>query len=76
MIIPHIIDQYVWNSLVSEIGAGPKGVSIGKLNPRNFENGILDLMHNKSYKDKTRQISLSLQKENYEDALCKVIIGK
>lgn len=28
MIIPHLIDQFVWNRIVTEKGAGPKGVII------------------------------------------------
>ncbi len=31
MTVPHIIDQFVWDKLVAERGAGPRGIRIGKL---------------------------------------------
>jgi hypothetical protein len=37
MIIPHIIDQYAWNNLVSELGIGPVGIAISKIKSKNLE---------------------------------------
>jgi len=31
MVIPYIIDQFVWNEIIDKIGAGPKGIKIGKI---------------------------------------------
>lgn len=28
MIIPHIIDQFVWDKIVNDLGAGPGGIKI------------------------------------------------
>ena len=57
MIIPHIIDQYAWNNLVSELGIGPVGIAISKIKSKNLEPKILDLFHNQAYKAKVLKIS-------------------
>ena len=36
MIIPHIIDQFVWNKIIYNIGAGPKGIKVDKITTKNL----------------------------------------
>ncbi|WP_417600269.1 glycosyltransferase [Owenweeksia hongkongensis] len=67
LIIPHIIDQFMWNDLLSKKGAGPKGPSIGKVKLATLENKILDLWNNESYKSKAQEIALVMNKENFKD---------
>lgn len=74
MIIPHIIDQYAWNDLVSDLGIGPKGIAISKIKTKNLEPKILDLFQNQSYKIKARKISKKIKEENYKESLYKTII--
>jgi len=56
MIIPHIIDQHLWNTLNNNRGLGPKGPSIGKLSPK-FEELIIDLYTNPKYHNAALTIS-------------------
>ena len=32
MIIPHLFDQFVWDKIISDLGVGPKGIKISKMN--------------------------------------------
>ncbi|MGK9368493.1 glycosyltransferase [Melioribacter sp. Ez-97] len=74
MIIPHILDQHIWNDLLTKLKVGPKGVSIKKFSIKSFEKGVLDLLHNEKYKENAIAIGNKMQNENYEDYLLKVIL--
>lgn len=69
MIIPHIIDQFVWNKIIYKIGAGPKGIKIGKITTKNLEPKILELVNNSSFKEKAEQVAGQMGKENFREEL-------
>lgn len=73
-IIPHIIDQFIWNKIVYDKGAGPKGIKIGKINSQDLERMILDLLTNTAYKKKAEQISYQMKKEYFKDELYRTIM--
>jgi len=73
LIIPHIIDQFVWNKLMFEKGIGPLGPSIGQLNARTFESAVLDLWNTPAYKNKAVQLGEVMQYENHDQALVNYI---
>jgi UDP:flavonoid glycosyltransferase YjiC (YdhE family) len=50
LIIPHIVDQFIWNALIHDMGLGPKGINIGRITKKNLEPKILNLMNNSSFK--------------------------
>ena len=75
MIIPHLTDQYLWNDLVSGLGAGPKGIAAAKLTEQKLEPRILDLIHNSSYKSAALRISKAMEKEDFTQQLCRTIVG-
>lgn len=74
MIIPHIIDQHVWNDIVANLGAGPKGMKIAKINNRDLELKILELMSNEQYRKKAEKISVQMNQENFLHDLYQTII--
>ena len=74
MIIPHFIDQFVWDDIVSELSLGPKGVRINKVSIHTLESKILDLLNNPSYKENSIRIGEQMQKEDYVGELCASII--
>lgn len=74
MIIPHIIDQFVWNQIVSELGAGPKGVNIGKLSAGKLEPLLLDLYKNRDYKERAEQLGKQMRSEDLKDELYRYLI--
>ena len=76
MIIPHIIDQFVWNRIIADSGAGPKGITIGKITTTNLETLILELYHNKEYKERATKLAAQMQKEQgLIDELYKEIVN-
>jgi UDP:flavonoid glycosyltransferase YjiC (YdhE family) len=74
MIIPHFMDQFVWNKITFEMGVGPKGVKISSISTKNLEPKILELLNNKSFKEKSEEIGNQMKKEEYRDEICKTIV--
>lgn len=74
MIIPHIIDQFVWDTITSNLGVGPKGIKIDKIKTKNLEPKIFDLLNNNDYKNKSAQISNQMIKEDFEEELYNSVI--
>jgi len=64
LIIPHIIDQYFWNRLVSDKGLGPKGISVHKLNERNLWPILSDFWSNGKYLENVSEIAHQMQGES------------
>jgi sterol 3beta-glucosyltransferase len=73
MIIPHIIDQFLWDTLISNMGVGPKGIAIKKFSKPLFESRLLDLFTSKAYKQKAEDIALEMDKEELEDMFFAVL---
>jgi len=75
MIIPHFMDQFVWDKIISELGLGPKGIKISRITNKNLEPKVLELLNNKSFKERSERIGNQLGKEDYKEELYKAIIG-
>lgn len=75
LIIPHIIDQFVWNKMIFETGIGPLGIQIGKINQGNIAPKIMELMHSQSFFEKTKAISEMMLEENFEEEIYQTIIN-
>jgi hypothetical protein len=45
MIIPHMIDQFVWDKIIFNMGVGPKGVKISRITNKNLELKVLELFN-------------------------------
>ena len=73
LVIPHIIDQFMWNDVVHNLGAGPLGIRISKLSKKSFEPVLLDLYNDESYKAQAKKLSVTMSKENKETELLKMI---
>lgn len=74
MAIPHFIDQFVWDTLIDELGVGPSGIKVSKMTRKNLEPKILELLSNKSYKENSERIGKQLKKEDYKEELYQSII--
>ena len=74
IIIPHIIDQYLWNRINSNKGFGPKGVSINNLNEAVLESLLKDLVSNPSYKEKAQLAAKIIKNERYSQELLEFIM--
>ena len=74
MIIPHLFDQFIWDKIISDLGVGPKGIKINRINNKNLELKILELLNNRSFKEKSAKIGNQMKKEDFKDELYKTII--
>ncbi len=74
MIIPHIIDQFIWNNIIFETGAGPKGIKISKINEENLEPKILELINNPEFAANVQKLAKKMQKEDFTNELCDAIV--
>ena len=75
MIIPHFMDQFVWDKIISDLGLGPKGIKISRISNKNLEPKVLELLYNKSFKERSEIIGNQLGREDYKEELYKAIIG-
>lgn len=75
MIVPHIIDQFLWNGVVHAHGVGPRGVAINKLTTNELEPKILDLWQNQTYKSKVSDMAERMQTEVFDDELYSALVG-
>ena len=73
MIIPHIIDQFLWNALISNKGVGPRGIPIKKFSKALLEPKLLDLFTTKQYRRRAEGISTEMGKENLEDVFYEIV---
>ena len=76
LIIPHIIDQYVWNTMLAKKGAGPLGMDVSKISTKRLEPKILDVINNPDYKSTAQSLGKQMKKEDYREAIFKAIIGE
>lgn len=74
LIIPHIIDQYGWNTLVDNLGAGPKGPSVKNLSKKKIEPLLSDLVVNKTYKLRVQKIAIEMNNEYLKEELYEFIM--
>ena len=75
LIIPHIIDQFLWNRLLHKRGVGPRGTAVTQLNEKNFRDGVTELWENPAYREEAEKISRSMQQEDFREALLRAILG-
>lgn len=74
MIIPHIIDQFVWDKIIYDMGVGPRGIKINKITTKKLEPKILELVNNSSFKKKAEQVASQMRKEDFREKIYKSII--
>ncbi|MEL6356833.1 MAG: glycosyltransferase [Bacteroidota bacterium] len=69
LIIPHIVDQFFWNRRIRDLGLGPLGVKVKKLNTSSFEPLLLELRGNASYRKTAHEFGERLRRENFNEKL-------
>jgi len=73
MIIPHIIDQFIWNKIVHEKGAGPKGIKIRQITTKTLEPKILELVDNPTFKKNAEELAGKMKNEDFTEDFYRVI---
>jgi UDP:flavonoid glycosyltransferase YjiC (YdhE family) len=76
LIIPHIIDQFMWNEILSDQGVGPKGISIRKLSRAKLEPLVVDFYSNASFKEKATELAKQIQGEYFEEEVLTFLQAK
>lgn len=75
LIIPHIIDQFMWNKLIAENELGPLGPSITKINQQNFTESLNNLYNNNQFKINAELMGAKMKTEHLADYLYNLIIS-
>jgi UDP:flavonoid glycosyltransferase YjiC (YdhE family) len=74
MIIPHFMDQFLWDDMICELGVGPKGVKVSRMTTKNLEPKVLELLNTRRFKEKSVQIGHHMKQEDFTDELYTTII--
>ncbi|MGB3181055.1 MAG: glycosyltransferase [Cyclobacteriaceae bacterium] len=76
LIIPHIIDQFVWRDIVYANGCGPEGVKAGSITKAKLSPLVKDLLHNAAYKQKAEKLGKQMTEEADSEKLVRFITGQ
>jgi UDP:flavonoid glycosyltransferase YjiC (YdhE family) len=76
MIIPHIIDQFVWDTIIADLGVGPRGIKVNKITTNNLEPKLLELINNEAFKQKATQVASQMAQEDFREAVYQAIIAE
>ncbi len=74
MIIPHILDQHLWNDIISQMGLGPKGIPIKKFNAQRFESKLLEMLQKPDYKNQAEKVGERMRKEDHHNTLMDILV--
>ena len=74
LIIPHIIDQFLWNDINYKKGLGPKGIPINQITEENLKPLIAELIENEVYKENSFKAMKEMKKENLKSELYNFIV--
>ena len=69
MIIPHILDQFIWNNIYTQIGVGPKGIAIDKITESNLKPKMKTLFIESGYKEKSEHLAEQMNAEDFKDQI-------
>ncbi len=64
IVIPHIIDQFIWGNKVYELGVGPKPIPRSKLNAEALATAFKEATENSSLKEKSAELGSLIRNEN------------
>ncbi len=73
LIIPHIADQFFWNRRLNEMGLGPLGLFIKRLNAANLHPLLQDLYTNPRYYQRAKEVGDDLRQENGKSQLFELL---
>jgi UDP:flavonoid glycosyltransferase YjiC (YdhE family) len=70
MAFPLIIDQFYWAHRVSKLGIGPEGGNMGRISKEGLRKKVLDLVSNRTYREKAEALGALIRSENGIQAAC------
>jgi len=63
LVIPHIIDQFIWGQKVFELGVGPEPIARAKLTVENMAEGVRQAASNEKYIKKATELGSLIRAE-------------
>lgn len=75
MVVPHIIDQFMWNRTLAELGVGPKGPGITKISEARLTPLLGDLWENPAYKARAGELAARMAREDFASEVVRQIAG-
>jgi sterol 3beta-glucosyltransferase len=69
LIIPHLIDQFMWNQMMFDLGVGPKGIAIKDISVEKLLPLVQGLWENPIYKEKAKVLSIKMKNEDLKEDL-------
>jgi UDP:flavonoid glycosyltransferase YjiC (YdhE family) len=73
IIVPHIIDQYLWAQEVEKLGAGPKPIPRKELTVERWTAALTEATHNQEIRATTKRIGEQIRSENGIDTAVRLI---
>ncbi len=73
LILPHILDQHIWNDLIFRLGIGPDGISIKKFTASRFEKKLLDLLEKPAYRSAAEVYGKKISSEQLDEYLLEMV---
>ena len=64
IVIPHIIDQFIWGNRVHELGVGPKPIPRSKLNTDNMADAFEQIVTDRGLGEKAEKLGRLIRSEN------------
>ena len=74
LIFPHIIDQYVWNEVISSRVLGPKGISLKDITLEKIKLLLYDMYENPVYLQNVKSVSNKMLYEDFDNELNEFIM--
>jgi UDP:flavonoid glycosyltransferase YjiC (YdhE family) len=63
VVIPHIIDQFIWGQRVFELGVGPEPIPRPKLTPSNLVGALEQALYNQALRAKATELGFLIRAE-------------
>ncbi|MEM6396028.1 MAG: glycosyltransferase [Bacteroidota bacterium] len=63
LVCPHIIDQFFWDKRCVDLGVGPKGIPIKKVNEDTLFVALKKVLDNSKYKESAEQVAQKMKNE-------------
>jgi UDP:flavonoid glycosyltransferase YjiC (YdhE family) len=72
LVIPHIIDQFIWGQKVAELGVEPQHISRAKLKPQAMANALIQ-MKSPEMRNKAKALGENIHQEDGVNVAVKLI---
>ncbi len=76
LVIPHIIDQFIWGQRVFELGVGPKPISRPKLTVQSLAESLVQMAQDRAMRAKAAKLGENIRVEHGVESAVRFIQGE